>query len=97
MVYPIVAVCSSGSKLWDVDGNKVRDGPARSHLVIPQRSSERLWRGSSSRVQIGPQSPFGKVAKAICELTGTERVTFCNTGSEAVLAAMRWLELLLLA
>jgi len=31
----------------------------------------------------------GEAAKLICELTGNERATFCNTGSEAVTAAMR--------
>src|ERR1700732_2283224 len=37
-----------------------------------------------------PQTPLaGEVAKMFCELTGNERVTFCNTGSEAVMAAMR--------
>ena len=42
------------------------------------------------RIEIGPQSPLaGKVAKLICEFTGMERATFCNTGSEAVMAAIR--------
>ncbi len=41
-------------------------------------------------VAIGPQSPLaGEVAAQICELTGNDRVTFCNTGSEAVMAAIR--------
>ncbi|HAB14970.1 MAG TPA: hypothetical protein DCE44_00820, partial [Verrucomicrobiales bacterium] len=41
-------------------------------------------------VEIGPQSPLaGEVVDLICELTGHERVTFCNTGSEAVMAAIR--------
>ena len=41
-------------------------------------------------VEIGPQSRLaGDVAKMICEFTGMERVTFCNTGSEAVMAALR--------
>ena len=41
-------------------------------------------------MEIGPQSPIaGKLARSICELTGMERATFCNTGSEAVMAAMR--------
>jgi len=41
-------------------------------------------------VEIGPQSSMaGEVASLICELTGMERAAFCNTGSEAVMAAMR--------
>ena len=39
---------------------------------------------------IGPQTPLaGKAADLLTQLTGTDRVTFCNTGSEAVMAAMR--------
>ena len=41
-------------------------------------------------VEIGPQSPLaGEVAKMICEFTGLDRATFCNTGSEAVMASFR--------
>jgi len=40
--------------------------------------------------EIGPQTLLaGEVAKMLCEMTGNERATFCNTGSEAVIAAMR--------
>ena len=39
---------------------------------------------------IGPQAELaGQVAALFCEMTGNERMTFCNTGSEAVMAAMR--------
>jgi len=69
MVYPIVAVRSSGSKLWDVDGNEYIDMQVGS---VPPGHSPAFIRkaveGQLSRVQIGPQSPLvGKVAKAICE------------------------------
>jgi glutamate-1-semialdehyde aminotransferase len=41
-------------------------------------------------VAIGPQTPLaGEVARLVCEMTGMERAAFCNTGSEAVLAAIR--------
>ncbi len=41
-------------------------------------------------IEIGPQTPLaGETAGLIAEMTGHERVAFCNTGSEAVLAAMR--------
>ena len=41
-------------------------------------------------VEIGPQSRLaGDVARMVCELTGMERAAFCNTGSEAVLVALR--------
>ncbi len=53
---------------------------------VTEAVAEQLRKG----VEIGPQSPLaGEVARLISEFTGMERVTFCNTGSEAVMAAMR--------
>ncbi|OQX07289.1 MAG: hypothetical protein BWK80_49680, partial [Desulfobacteraceae bacterium IS3] len=40
--------------------------------------------------ELGPQSHIaGEAAQLICELTGAERAAFCNTGSEAVMFAVR--------
>ena len=40
--------------------------------------------------EIGPQTPLaGEIAELFCQMTGNERMTFCNTGSEAVMAALR--------
>ena len=40
--------------------------------------------------ELGPQHELaGEVAKMICELTNYDRAGFCNTGSEAVLGAIR--------
>ena len=40
--------------------------------------------------EIGPQHPLaGEVAQLVCELTGFDRAGLCNTGSEAVMGAMR--------
>jgi amino acid adenylation domain-containing protein len=94
MVYPIVCQRCAGSKLWDVDGNEYVDlvngygqtafGHAPDFVV--KAIKEQLDSGFA----IGPQSELaGKVAAAFAEMTGNERVTFCNTGSEAVMAAMR--------
>ena len=57
------------------------------HLDVYKRQIEaQLKKG----FEIGPQTPLaGEVAKMFCEMTGNERMTFCNTGSEAVMAAMR--------
>jgi acyl transferase domain-containing protein/glutamate-1-semialdehyde aminotransferase len=94
MVYPILTVRSKGSRLWDVDGNEYIDilngfGPImlghRPDFV--ERAIEQQLREG---FEIGPQTPLaGEVAELFCELTGNERMTFCNTGSEAVIAAMR--------
>jgi len=94
MVYPILTVRSKGSRLWDVDGNEYIDilngfGPImlghRPDFV--ERAIEQQLREG---FEIGPQTPLaGEVAEMFCEMTGNERMTFCNTGSEAVIAALR--------
>ena len=58
----------------------------RSRIRHARQSTQQMEDG----FEIGPQTPLaGEVAGLICELTGMERVTFCNTGSEAVMAAIR--------
>ncbi|HUY12929.1 MAG TPA: amino acid adenylation domain-containing protein [Terriglobia bacterium] len=94
LVYPIVTVRSKGSRLWDVDGNEYIDilngfGPIMlGHRpdFVEKAIEQQLHEG----FEIGPQTPLaGEVAKMFCEMTGNERMTFCNTGSEAVVAALR--------
>ncbi|ENN84635.1 amino acid adenylation [Rhizobium freirei PRF 81] len=94
MVFPIVCDHSKGAYIWDVDGNQYVDlvngfgqtafGHAPDFVIDAVK--DQADRGFA----IGPQTPLaGDVAKMIAEMTGHERVTFCNTGSEAVMAAMR--------
>jgi amino acid adenylation domain-containing protein len=94
MVYPLVTERAKGPRIWDVDGNEYIDivngyGAimfGHSPDFVLEAARQQMERG----VAIGPQSPLaGEVAELICELTGNERVTFCNTGSEAVMAAIR--------
>ena len=94
LVYPLVVVRSAGSRLWDVDGNEYVDlvngfGTnlfGHSPVFVVEALERQLKRG----FEIGPQSAqAGPVAAQIAEMTGHERVAFCNTGSEAVTAAIR--------
>jgi glutamate-1-semialdehyde aminotransferase len=94
MVYPIVVDRSAGSKLWDVDGNEYVDlvcgfGPillGHNPAIVRDAIKAQLEHG----IETGPQTPLaGKVARLFCEMTGMERVAYCNTGSEAVMAAIR--------
>lgn len=94
MVYQIAIERSRGSKLWDMDGNEYIDIAmgfglnllGQSPDYVTKALEEQLQRG----VETGPLSPIaGKTARMFSELTGHERVTFCNTGSEAVMAAIR--------
>jgi len=94
MVYPIVVERSHGTYLWDVDGNKYVDmlngfGPNffghRAPFVV-----EALKAQLDAGFEVGPQTPkAGAAAKLFCELTGMDRVSWVNTGSEAVQAAIR--------
>ena len=94
MVYPLVAERSAGAYLWDVDGHQYVDVTMGFGTNLfghsPAFIAEALQAQLALGMEIGPQSPLaGEVAQLVCEMTGTERATFCNTGSEAVMAAMR--------
>ncbi len=94
MVYPIVTDRAQGSRLWDEDGNEYIDLTNGFGLNFfgwsPDFVTDALKKQLDKGMAIGPQTPLaGKVAKKIAQFTGMERVAFCNTGSEAVMAALR--------
>ncbi len=94
MVFPVVSERSKGSRIWDVDGNEYIDlvnGMGQTAFGhAPDFVVEAVKAQADAGFAIGPQTPLaGEVAAMIAEMTGHERVTFCNTGSEAVMAAMR--------
>ena len=94
IVYQITTVKSKGSKLWDIDGNEYIDLAMGFGLNLfgqsPDFITEELEKQLQLGVEIGPQSPLaGEVAQMLCSIVGQERATFCNTGSEAVMAALR--------
>ncbi|HVD60843.1 MAG TPA: aminotransferase class III-fold pyridoxal phosphate-dependent enzyme, partial [Gemmatimonadaceae bacterium] len=94
IVYPIVGRRSAGSRIWDEDGNEYIDVTMGFGVNLfghaPAFVTEALQEQLQDGLHIGPQSALaGEVAELISELTGAERVTFCNTGSEAVMAALR--------
>ncbi|MCP5532319.1 MAG: amino acid adenylation domain-containing protein [Akkermansiaceae bacterium] len=94
MVYPIVSAGSKDGRIRDIDGNEYVDITMGFGTYFFGHSPDWLMEAVEEQlrtgIEIGPQSPIaGKLASAICDLTGMERATFCNTGSEAVMAAMR--------
>jgi amino acid adenylation domain-containing protein len=94
MVYPITCVRAKGSRIWDVDGNEYIDLLNGFGQTAFGHSPDPVIDAVSAQLQtgfaIGPQTQLaGEVAELFCELTGNERVTFLNTGSEAVMAALR--------
>jgi acyl transferase domain-containing protein/glutamate-1-semialdehyde aminotransferase/non-ribosomal peptide synthetase component F len=94
MIFPVVCDRSKGARIWDIDGHEYIDlvngfgqtafGHAPDFVVDAMKSQ------MDDGFAIGPQTPLaGEVAELFGAMTGHERVTFCNTGSEAVMAAMR--------
>lgn len=94
LIYPIVSARSQGSKFWDLDGNQYLDMAIGYGVHYfghrPQFIVEALQEQIAEGYETGPQTDLGgEVAELICKITGSERVAFTNTGSEAVMAALR--------
>jgi glutamate-1-semialdehyde-2,1-aminomutase len=94
MLYPIIGVRSQGSRIWDIDGNEYIDLTMGFGVNLfghnPPFVKAALEAQIQQGIQLGPQTHLaGEVAQLICELTGMERVSFCNSGTEAVMTAMR--------
>ncbi|MEV0533673.1 aminotransferase class III-fold pyridoxal phosphate-dependent enzyme [Kitasatospora sp. NPDC050463] len=94
MLYPLVAERGQGAKLWDIDGNEYVDLTLGYgvHLlghnppVVMEAMRERMDIGFS----LGPRTQLVEdVAAGVLELTGMERVAFLNSGTEAVMTALR--------
>ena len=94
MVYQIVVEHSKGSKLRDIDGNEYVDIAMGFGLNLfgqsPEFITEAIRNQLDRGVEVGPQTPIaGEVARLLADFSRKDRVTFCNTGSEAVMAALR--------
>lgn len=94
VVYPIAVERSKGAYLWDVDGNRYIDILNGYGSIFfghsPDFVTEAVRQQLDLGFPIGPQTELaGECAELMTSLVGMERATFCNTGSEAVMAAMR--------
>lgn len=94
MVFPAVTDRSEGAYLFDIDGHKWIDVVhgfgsgffGHKPAFVVEAIKEQLDKG----YEIGPTCPIaGEVAKLVCQFSGKDRVAFCNTGSEALMAAIR--------
>ncbi len=94
IVYPLVVNRSKGSRVWDIDGNEYIDalnGFGSNFLgyqvdVLKKAVLQQVENG----YEIGPQHEYaGDVCRMIAQMTSFDRAAVCNTGSEAVLGAMR--------
>ncbi len=94
MVYQIATERSRASRVWDIDGNEYLDvtsgfGVNLFGYDVPEVTAavrEQLEQG----IELGSLSPLAReAADLICAITGMERATFANTGSEALSGAIR--------
>ncbi len=94
LVYPLVVDKSSGSRLWDIDGNEYLDVLNSFGACLFGHQPDFIKKAINDQVErgfeVGPQHPLaGEVCELLCEFTNQDRAALCNTGSEAVLGAMR--------
>lgn len=92
--YPIIGARSQGSKLWDVDGNEYVDCTMGYGLNLFGHNAPFIMEAIREQLELGmhlgPQTQLaGEVAALMTELTGLDRVAFCNSGTEAVMTALR--------
>jgi len=93
-VYTLVCDRTDGPYVYDIDGNEYIDltlgfgSILFGHNYLPVRKAieEQLTKSWS----VGPISPLaGILSKEISKATGVERVAFFNSGTEAVMVALR--------
>ncbi|MGP9812865.1 aminotransferase class III-fold pyridoxal phosphate-dependent enzyme [Rhodopseudomonas sp. NSM] len=95
MLYPIIGMKGQGSHIIDADGNDYVDLTMGFGVQLfghnPPMVVEAMQRQLSEQgLFLGPQAQkAGEAAALIARLTGNERVLFCNTGTEAVMTALR--------
>ena len=94
LLYPIVGQSAKGSRIWDIDGNEYIDVTNGFGVTLfghrPPFIEAAVHEHLHELFMLGPRSPFaGEAAQLVAELTGLPRVTFTNSGTEAVMAAIR--------
>lgn len=95
IVYQIAAgEGSKGVRVWDLDGNEYIDMTSSFGISLfghsPDWAVEAARRQIDAGFELGTLSPLAERSAALIrELTGMDRSTFTNTGSEALAAAVR--------
>lgn len=92
--YPIVATRAHGAEFEDLDGNRYIDlsmGYGSAFLGhSPPAVDAAIRQQLDTGFALGPQTSLaGDVSALIRHMTGVERVCFANTGTEAIMAALR--------
>ncbi|HXM55719.1 MAG TPA: aminotransferase class III-fold pyridoxal phosphate-dependent enzyme, partial [Candidatus Dormibacteraeota bacterium] len=94
LVYPIVSDRAEGAWIWDLDGNRYVDLTMSFGVGLFGHSPGFVRRALAAQLErsiaVGPQSALaGAVAERLCRLTGFDRTVFTNSGTEAVMTAVR--------
>jgi len=94
MLYPITGAEALGSRLRDVDGNSYIDLTMGFGVLLfgnrPDFMNGIIEAEIQRGFQLGPRSDLmQEVTTLFTELTGHERVAFTNSGTEAVMIALR--------
>jgi acyl transferase domain-containing protein len=94
ITYQIVIERSGGAYVYDLDGNRYVDALNGFGMNMfgwqPGFVVDAVKKQMDLGYEIGPQHPLaGVVAEKVCALTGFDRAGLCNTGSEAVMGAVR--------
>ncbi|GAA0555789.1 non-ribosomal peptide synthetase [Chitinophaga japonensis] len=91
--YPIIMKAAKGARVWDLDDNEYIDMSmgfgvfllGYNHPVVEKAVQE-----YAGNFFLGPMSHLpGEVAQLLHELTGVDRAAFYNSGTEAVMVALR--------
>lgn len=94
LVYPIIGQRAEGAHMWDVDDNRYVDLTMGFGVHLfghnPGFIREALHQQIDAGFQLGPQAEFaGQVAEKIARMANVDRVAFANSGTEAVMTAIR--------
>lgn len=94
LIYPITAAGANGCKMTDLDGNVYVDFVMGFGVHLLGYNNPEVTDALLKQIQrgvfVGPMSPLaGEVAKLITEITGLERVAYANSGTEAVMHAIK--------
>jgi amino acid adenylation domain-containing protein/non-ribosomal peptide synthase protein (TIGR01720 family) len=94
LAYPVVMDHCFGSKFVDLDGNEYVDYAMGYGVGFFGNNVDFIKDGIQKQLdkgfELGPQNHLiGKVSALISEMTKVDRVSYCNSGTEAIMVALR--------
>lgn len=94
LMYTLVSHKSDGAFIWDIDKNRYIDLTMGFGSIIFGHNYEPIRKEIKNQLNknwsVGPISPLaGELAEKITNVTDNERVAFFNSGTEAIMVALR--------